>query len=123
MMSQVIVASVANCDVVTIYRCWEPRTIVACHMLKKNLNENNGDTLVDYAVFKKSQTFPTLHRLFKCKVEWNGVANFYTPLHSNIFLTDSGSEILQHSAPKYSETKIRFDEKFEPIVILLNSLG
>ena len=43
------------------------------------------------------------------------------------FLTDSGSnpapEILQqHSTLKYSDTKIRFDKKFKPIVILLNNL-
>ena len=56
-------------------------------------------------------------------IEWSGVANFYAPLHSEMSLTDSGSEILQqHSAPKYSETKIRLDEKFKPIFILLNSL-
>ena len=39
------------------------------------------------------------------------------------FLTDSSSEILQqHSALKYSDTKIHFDKKFEPIIILLSNL-
>ena len=45
-MSQVTVTSMANCDVITIAcRCLEPRTIVACHILKKSLNGNKCDTL------------------------------------------------------------------------------
>ena len=51
------------------------------------------------------------------------MANFSTldPLQN--FLTDYGSEILQQrSALKYFDTKIHFDKKFEPIVILLNNL-
>ena len=43
------------------------------------------------------------------------------------FLTNFGSnptpEILQqHSTLKYFDTKIRYDKKFKPIVILLNNL-
>ena len=49
--------------------------------------------------------------------------NFSTPDPLRNFLTDSGSEILQqHSALKYSDTKIHFDKKFEAIVVLLNNL-
>ena len=60
-------------------------------------------------------------------IEWSGVANFYTPTPLRNFFNwlrlQSDSEILQqHSAPKYSKTKIRFDEKFKPIFMLLNSL-
>ena len=51
MMSQVTVTSMANCDVITIaYRCQEPRAFVARHLYKKNLDENNCDTLAEYAV-------------------------------------------------------------------------
>ena len=51
------------------------------------------------------------------------MANFSTSDPLRKFLTDSGSEILQQrSALKYSDTKIHFDKKFEPIVILLNNL-
>ena len=50
MMSQITVTTVANCDVITIaYRCQEPRTIVACHIIKKILNGNNCDTLAENA--------------------------------------------------------------------------
>ena len=69
---------------------------------------------------------------YKCKVAfaWNvfelercGVANFSTPNFLQNFLTDSSSEILQQrSALKYSDTKIHFNKKFEPIVILLTNL-
>ena len=52
-----------------------------------------------------------------------GMANFSTPDPLRNLLTDSGSKILQqHSTLKYSDTKIRFDKKFKPIVILLNNL-
>ena len=51
------------------------------------------------------------------------MANFSSLNPLRNFLTDSGSEILQQrSALKYSDTKIHFDKKFEPIVILLNNL-
>ena len=49
-MSRVTVTSMAYCDVATIaHRCQEPRTIVACHILEKNLNRNNCDTSAEYA--------------------------------------------------------------------------
>ena len=52
MKSQVTI--MANFDVITIvYRGEEPRTIVACHILKKNLNGNTSaeyDTSAEYAV-------------------------------------------------------------------------
>ena len=43
------------------------RTIVACRILKKNLNGNNCDTLAEYTMVQKSQTFHTLRRLFVCR--------------------------------------------------------
>ena len=48
-MSQVTLTTVTNmtnCDVITIVQMSiDARAIVACHMLQKNLNGNNCDTL------------------------------------------------------------------------------
>ena len=69
MMSHFTVTGMASCDVSAIAcRCKEPRTVVACHILKKNLNGNNYDTLAEYTTGLKIPVFSHMTSVF-CTIE------------------------------------------------------